>query len=111
MENTRQISNLAEVVFPSWGGNEKLMQPKFNVPVLRFPLWHFCPNCNIMQKLSHDTRLQSDVSTGFQTPTCKNPDCKGKQLNPMRFVNVCSNGHMEELNWNRFAPHKLCRTK
>ncbi|MEU1304554.1 DUF1998 domain-containing protein [Streptomyces shenzhenensis] len=62
----------------------------------RFPRWLFCPHCRIM------TFWRSEMERKDRQPSCgrctRNP-----QLVPMRFIQVCRNGHMSDVDWRRWA--------
>lgn len=57
-----------------------------DMPVMRFPLTHYCPNCH---RLGAIQKLQDQ-----QTMFCKR--CPGTRLVPSRFVACCDAGHIED---------------
>lgn len=60
-------------------------EPKADIPALRFPIWHFCPNCG---------RLMPYWGFGDEKGrTCKR--CH-KNIVPSRFIAACVNGHLED---------------
>ncbi|WP_197043679.1 DUF1998 domain-containing protein [Saccharothrix sp. NRRL B-16314] len=65
------------------------------IPYYRFPQWLFCPSC---RRMSRWITAKEVTNTA---PTCGCPD--GKQLIPMRFVAVCANGHLSDVDWVRWA--------
>ena len=66
------------------------------VPFHRFPTWLFCPKCRRMQRWS-----RSKESLG-EFPEC--PHCKVKRrLSPMGWIQVCAAGHLDDVDWNRWA--------
>lgn len=70
--------------------------PTLGIPYYRFPTWLFCQNCRNMLrwKLSHEQ--------DGKAPIC--PTCPGKkQLVPMRWVVICENGHLGDVDWRRWA--------
>ena len=69
------------------------------IPFTRFPKWLFCPSC---RNLNH-INITTDKVSYFDPPTCKNPKCKKTLLVPMRFVAVCSNGHLQDIDWHWWA--------
>jgi hypothetical protein len=69
------------------------------VPVWRFPRWLFCPTC---RHLTHLTQAMDAANDG-RAPTCPTPTCQGAALNPMRFVAACENGHLQDVDWHRWA--------
>lgn len=69
------------------------------VPLTRFPRWLFCPSC---RKLLHYTHTQ-DKSTDFAAPECSDPECRNVALVPMRFIAICTHGHMQDVDWYWWA--------
>lgn len=66
-----------------------------SVALHRFPQWMFCQNCRRMV-LWNRTREQSLGQD--QVPSCQN--CQRRPpLVPMRFVQICENGHLDDINW------------
>lgn len=62
----------------------------------RFPKWLFCPVCRFMSLWrTHDEEIG-------RVPTCGR--CAGNpQLVPMRFIQICKNSHMGDVDWLRWA--------
>ena len=88
-------------------GVAKLLQPRSgdernpnsSIGLLRFPRWMFCPSCRQMVRWrdSDEARLDSDSGS---KPVCDRPACgRGIQLVPMRFVRICENGHLDDIDW------------
>ena len=72
------------------------------LPFYRFPTWLFCGQCRVM------TRWRVQEEKKGELPRCQS--ClKHPQLVPMRFVAVCGNGHLEDVNWVRWAHSKAWR--
>ena len=69
--------------------------------MMRFPAWLFCPSCRRMVKWRYEME-----KTG-QPPECSNCSSHSR-LAPMRFVAVCSNGHLSDVAWDRWA-HSIAR--
>lgn len=66
------------------------------VPYARFPTWLFCQQCRRMVRW-----LRSMEQEG-KAPTCGS--CPGKkQLVPMRWIQICAKGHMDDVDWGRWA--------
>lgn len=71
------------------------------VPYYRFPQWMFCPSpkCRRMDRWSLTRERQ--LSPG-EKPRCRY--CASKsQLVPMRFVVVCGDGHLDDVDWAYWA--------
>lgn len=102
----RKGGNLADVSLPSLTkrlpGTKWLKRPEFELPVTRFPRWHFCPSCRNMVYWSA-AMDQHDDDKPLPTPRCRNKACKQRQLVPMRFVAMCDLGHLDEVDWHFWA--------
>lgn len=70
-----------------------------DVPFFRFPRWLFCPSCRGL----YDYRSRIDEDNDFSTPVCDQISCKKADLVPMRFVAVCEHGHLQDVDWFRWA--------
>lgn len=69
-----------------------------DVPVVRFPLFHYCPECR---------RL--DRYWAFDARKMECPDCT-RDLTPSRFVACCENGHIEDFPYFQWL-HRGANTK
>lgn len=98
--------NLEEVELPSLvsklQGVNHLKKPGFAVSATRFPRWHFCPGCRKMTFWSIQ-KDKKDEQGQLPVPRCVEPACKKRVLVPMRFVAVCDNGHLDEIDWYYWA--------
>lgn len=66
------------------------------VPYARFPTWLFCQQCRRM------TRWKRSLEQAGKAPTCGS--CPGrKPLVPMRWIQICPKGHMDDIDWRRWA--------
>ena len=66
-------------------------------PFFRFPRWLFCEQCQHMYLWPRD-RDQTDGGR----PVC--PRCPGERwLTPMRWVAACPEGHIQDVDWQRWA--------
>ncbi|WP_261568013.1 DUF1998 domain-containing protein [Frankia gtarii] len=66
-----------------------------SLPYYRFPQWLFCPGCRRMERWS-TAREKKNAA-----PSCET--CPGRRLVPMRFVAICGNGHLTDVDWWRWA--------
>lgn len=76
------------------------------VPTVRFPNWHFCPKCNLLQ---HTRYWQEDPGkTGLYCPECSTRQSSRKKVFvvPVRFVVTCENGHLDEFPWQQWIDHE-----
>lgn len=74
--------------------------PHEAAPFVRFPRWMFCPACRRMQRMTpgKERELAERQRT---TPRCTT--CWQADLAPMGFVQACANGHLEDIDWFRWA--------
>lgn len=68
------------------------------LPFQRFPRWLFCQKCRRMVKWN--TGMEPDA--GERGPECFTCG-KRAGLVPMRFVMVCEGGHLDDVDWVRWA--------
>ena len=96
-------------------GEEKVGKDKRQrlLPSYRFPDWHVCPKCNLLQRsrlwgseLGKPELYCTDCSTG-----------RGKRIRkeyavPVRFVVTCSAGHLQDFPWMSWPRHsEVCTRK
>lgn len=78
--------------------------PHRPIPYYRFPQWLFCPGCRRMSRWSYKKEVANTA------PSCE--QCPGrKQLIPMRFVAVCANGHLSDVDWVGWAHSAVRRDR
>ncbi|WP_223184363.1 DUF1998 domain-containing protein [Streptomyces sp. CBMA152] len=65
-----------------------------DVPVVRFPVWHSCPESGVLAEF-----WRWGNTTG--APTCKEHD--DRELVPSRFVMACGKGHIDEFPYYRWV--------
>ncbi|MBO0881966.1 MAG: hypothetical protein J2P17_16820, partial [Mycobacterium sp.] len=76
---------------------------RVGVPYYRFPEWLFCQQCRLM------ARWRPSMEAANRPPTCQ--WCKGNRpLVPMRFIAVCGNGHLTDIDW-RYWAHRDQRSR
>jgi len=64
------------------------------VPVVRFPLWHFCPQC---RRLADLDGFGGPAETLCRACSTRNDP---KRLVPARFVVACEEGHITDFPWH-----------
>jgi hypothetical protein len=69
------------------------------IPFSRFPRWMFCPSCRRLFNYSQ----ADDERAEFGVPECFDSDCDHAALVPMRFVVACAHGHLQDVDWFRWA--------
>ena len=96
-------------------GVNRLLQPKTgdhrnpnsSIGLVRFPRWMFCPSCRQMNRWDDRQEGQLGQESGADKPVCRGADCrKGIQLVPMRFVQICENGHLDDVDWLYWVHHE-----
>ena len=87
-----------------------------DTPFVRFPNWHFCPRCRVLQSV----QWNSPSSVKNEDLRCKNhkfrrhaksrtkpcselPLQRRTRLVPVRFIIACSNGHISDFPWAKWA--------
>lgn len=70
---------------------EKLSGENTNltIPAVRFPLWHYCPRCGRMQKMTPSMNPKMCEGDAFKS----HPKT---QMIPERFIAICSHGHIQD---------------
>jgi hypothetical protein len=99
------ISNLFEPAVKSSFGRSG------SLPFMRFPRWLFCSTCRRMKQWSFDDEIERE------SPVC--PHCeRHPKLTPMRFITICEEGHMSDVDWIKWAhsrpasePQKICQSR
>lgn len=70
------------------------LEDSAGMPFYRFPHWHFCQRCRKMS--TYDNKNREAI------PQCLS--CKTKpNLVPMRFIGMCTNGHIFDIDWKFWA--------
>ncbi|WP_329209515.1 DUF1998 domain-containing protein [Streptomyces sp. NBC_01708] len=77
---------------------DKTEQP--GAPYVRFPGWLFCGACRAMVRF-----LREDERPG-EPPVCTSCGA-APRLAPMRFVRICPDGHLDDVDWWYWAHSKL----
>ena len=78
------------------------------IPFVRFPLWHYCPNCGVMKKLG----LFSDRELCPAPKYDKGLTCHGRKnwqlprLLPLRFIAACAEGHIQDFPFMEWVHRK-----
>ena len=98
LHNQLRISELrlpprgADQVFRGNPRHESL--PSRFVPVLRFPRWNSCQNC---QTLTEYPLSFSGIAT------CQNLECRSKNVFQVSFIVACENGHLDDFPWRKWV--------
>ncbi|KIQ64677.1 hypothetical protein TR51_10730 [Kitasatospora griseola] len=81
--------------------NDRYDQPDLpGVPYVRFPGWLFCGACRAMVRF-----LREDEKPG-EPPVCTSC-AAAPRLTPMRFVRICPDGHLDDVDWWYWAHSDL----
>ncbi|HVU56084.1 MAG TPA: DUF1998 domain-containing protein [Puia sp.] len=93
------------------GLHEPAKEGSGSLPFMRFPRWLFCSTCRRMKQWTFDDEVEGE------SPVCPFCDRKPK-LTPMRFITICEEGHMSDVDWARWAHshqnaehQKTCQSK
>lgn len=79
------------------------------VPFFRFPQWLFCPAPDCRRMIRWSVTRERELEPG-RPPRCTK--CRSRrQLVPMRFVGICSNGHLDDVDWYRWAHSRARATQ
>ena len=70
------------------------------LPFSRFPEYLVCESCHLIVKWNH--QRENNVGAG-QDIFC---NCRRGRLTPIRFIAICPNGHLQDIDW-----HKWCHAK
>jgi hypothetical protein len=70
------------------------------VPYVRFPGWLFCGSCRAMVRF-----LRENEKPG-EPPVCTSC-AAAPRLTPMRFVRICADGHLDDVDWWYWAHSKV----
>ncbi|MFD8520046.1 DrmB family protein [Streptomyces capillispiralis] len=70
------------------------------VPYVRFPGWLFCGSCRAMVRF-----LRAHEKPG-EPPVCTSCTA-APRLTPMRFVRICADGHLDDVDWWYWAHSRL----
>lgn len=82
------------------------------LPARRFPGWHVCPKCNLLQPTQKWGSKQ-----GRPELLCTSRECAGGAgrkakdvfVVPVRFVMTCQDGHLQDFPWGTWPTHsKTC---
>ena len=96
LEKVLRVGEFREPPFPPQRRKPGAVMPAQSVPFMRFPAWLFCPQCRNM-----DHWKWNDEQNALQ-PSCG--QCGPRhRLVPMRFISICENGHLSDVDWVRLA--------
>lgn len=76
------------------------------LPSYRFPDWHVCPSCNLLQP-SHKWGEEIGKPE-LWCPTCSSGSGRRKKMVyvvPVRFIVTCQSGHLQDFPWNSWIKH------
>lgn len=76
------------------------------VPAVRFPNWHVCPKCNLLQGTGKWG--QEDGKPGLFCRDCSGRTRQARKRTyvvPVRFIITCSNGHLSDFPWAQWVSH------
>lgn len=66
------------------------------IPLLRFPLWHYCPMCFTLEKFGNNNESSRKMCSG----------CNEKRyFKQLPFIAICKKGHITDFPWSKWI-HK-----
>lgn len=77
----------------AWKKPQRGQAEVVSVPLVRFPLWHFCPQCRRLADLEW---FGGSAETICRACSTRNDS---KRLVPARFVVACEDGHITDFPW------------
>lgn len=80
------------------------------LPVLRFPQWLQCPNCDLIRK-AEDWGKDAGKPERWCTASGCTADGLRVHVVPVRFVVACERGHLEEFPWKWWAACSCVRPR
>lgn len=81
----------------SYNSYEDKTNKENQIPMLRFPMWHYCNKCRTMNQLTF-----AEPST---KKICSNCNKKDSKMIQVPLVTACSAGHIADFPWNEWV-HK-----
>ncbi|MBR9673917.1 DrmB family protein [Bacillus cereus] len=81
--------------------HEDVTNANLTIPLLRFPLWHYCPFCKDMYELDYKVETARKFCE-----TCNNQ----RYLKQVPFIIVCKKGHISDFPWREWV-HNNDRTE
>ena len=79
--------------------NKNSLNIGLTVPAFRFPTWHFCPSCRLLE--------QSTLYASGKRGKLKCKECESKKktryLFQVPFVAMCENGHIQDFPWREWV--------
>jgi uncharacterized protein DUF1998 len=89
-------------------------QGLYGMPVSTFPTWGRCPRCELMApydhghfKLEHPPNRPDAVK--YVHRSCLKAGGRNVDVNPVRFVVACTNGHLADFPWEKYIRGKGCK--
>lgn len=81
-------------------GNETL-NLEITIPAFRFPAWHFCPECKLLEQR---TLFERGIGGRIKCPEC-NSKRKTRYMFQVPFIAMCEFGHLQDFPWREWV-HK-----
>lgn len=72
-----------------------------------FPKWFYCPNPKCQRFADYNEWKKRWIVAGknikyFNPPKCSNSECNEKELEQIRFVRTCKDGHIHDIPWKHW---------
>lgn len=96
-------AKLNEGVLQRYHGKDFFYQPmsenkkndSFGIPVIRYPYYYYCPECNMLDHYYKIGKTQNRSKVNCEDLYCNNCGTKVKLI-PSRFIVACQNGHIDD---------------
>lgn len=77
------------------------------LPARRFPGWHVCPKCNLLQPTKKWRRRQgrSELTCGSCERSGGGRKARAVHVIPVRFIVTCPDGHLQDFPWASWPTH------
>jgi hypothetical protein len=79
---------------------QSIPNTELTLPALRFPQYHFCPDCRVL------TKIPLSASGTIECSRCKS-EGKKRVLHQVPFVAMCEEGHIRDFPWREWVHETL----
>lgn len=83
----------------TWRNSYETPNAGMSIPALRFPAWHFCPSCNLLDKRSS---FEQGVRGRVRCPECERKGLR-RDMFQVPFVAMCEQGHIQDFPWREWV--------
>ena len=80
-----------------------VQRPLQRLPAVRFPRWHYCPRCGMMEKVPAGEAGRVRCPAPPESDCSKLPDRRRPFVIPVRFAAACQAGHIQDFPFPEWA--------